>query len=433
MKTSRLPGFYQLSIQQRIAKLAEIYELTVDEVEALSSQGALSLDQADKMIENAVGIFSLPIGIGANFLINGKEYLIPMAIEEPSVVAAASFGAKIVRDAGGFTTSSSEPLMIGQIQVVGCPDWLAAEQAVLEHKQQLIEKANTQLIANLVQRGGGVEDIEVRHLGAEEGPYGRMLVLHVLINTCDAMGANLINTTVEGLAPQVEELTGGKVYLRILSNLADKRLARARCVIPPECFRTKDYAGEDVIEGIVQAQNFAILDPYRAVTHNKGVMNGIDAVVMATGNDWRSVEAAAHAYAARSGQYRAMTEWYRNADGHLVGELELPMALGIVGAAVSLHPMAKISLKFARTKSARELAEATVCVGLAQNLSAIRALATDGIQKGHMALHARTVAMTAGASGDEVEAVAAALIRSGEVTLSRALELMAQRHPETIL
>lgn len=424
LKTSRLPGFYQLSVSERIAKLAEIYDLDVDEVRAMSSHGALSLDQADKMIENAVGIFSLPIGIGANFLINGKEYLVPMAIEEPSVVAAASFGAKIVRDAGGFTTSSTEPLMIGQIQVVDCADWQAASEAVLAAKAELIDKANTAFVPNLVQRGGGVEDIEVRLLGAPDHAYGQMLIVHVLINTCDAMGANLINTTVEGLAPDIARLTGGRVYLRILSNLADRRLARARCEISPACLQTKTHTGEAVIEGIVQAQNFAVLDPYRAVTHNKGVMNGIDAVVMACGNDWRSVESAAHAYAARSGQYRAMTEWYKNEKGNLVGELELPMAVGTVGAAISLHPMAKIALKFSRAKSARELAEIIICVGLAQNLSAIRALATDGIQKGHMALHARTVVMTAGAPIDQVDALTEALIATGEITLSRAQQLL---------
>jgi hydroxymethylglutaryl-CoA reductase len=318
--------------------------------------------------------------------------------------------------------------MIGQIQVIGCKDFDSAQAAVETHKTALIERANRELIANLVARGGGVQDIECHQLG-KGTPYEQMLIVHVLIDTCDAMGANLINTTVEGLAPEIEALTEGKVYLRILSNLADRRLAKARCVIPPHCFKTKDYAGEDVITGIVHAQNFAILDPYRAVTHNKGVMNGVDAVVMATGNDWRSVEAAAHAYAARSGQYRSMTEWYRDEQGNLVGELELPMAVGIVGAAISLHPMAKVALKFSRAKSARELAEVIVCVGLAQNLSAIRALATDGIQKGHMALHARTVAMTAGASGDEIDAVAAELVRCKDVTLSRAQQIMALRHP----
>lgn len=430
MKTSRIPGFYLLDIRDRINKLAEIYELGVTEVEALSSQGALTLDQADKMIENAVGIFSLPMGVGTNFLINGKEYLVPMAIEEPSVVAAASFGAKIVRDAGGFTTESTDSVMVGQIQVIGCEDYNAAEASVLAHKDALIRRANIDLVANLVARGGGVRDIEVRRIG-EGTPYGEMLIVHVLIDTCDAMGANLINTTVEGLAPEIETLTKGKVYLRILSNLADKRLAKARCVIPPSCFATKDYSGEEVVTGIVHAQNFAILDPYRAVTHNKGVMNGVDAVVMATGNDWRSVEAAAHAYAARSGAYRAMTEWYRDSEGNLVGELELPMAVGIVGAAISLHPMAKVALKFLRARTARELAEVIVCVGLAQNLSAIRALATDGIQKGHMALHSRTVAMTAGASGDDIDSVAAELVRLKDVTLSRAQQIMAVRHPQT--
>ena len=429
MKTSRIPGFYQLGIRERIAKLAETYELDVTEVEALSSQGALTLEQADKMIENTVGIFSLPMGVGTNFLINGKEYLVPMAIEEPSVVAAASNGAKIVREAGGFTTSSDDSIMIGQIQVIGCPDLDAAAAKILAHKESLIQRANAELVANIVARGGGVRDIEVRQLG-QGTPYGQMLIVHVLLDTCDAMGANLVNTTVEGLAPEIEALTGGKVYLRILSNLADRRLARARCVIPAKHFSNSKYSGEDVVAGIVHAQNFAILDPYRAVTHNKGVMNGIDAVVMATGNDWRSVEAAAHAYAARSGVYRAMTEWYRDEAGNLVGELELPMAIGIVGAAISMHPMAKVALKFLRAKTARELAEVIVCVGLAQNLSAIRALATDGIQKGHMALHARTVAMTAGASGDEVDALAAELVRRQDITLSTAQQIMAVRHPD---
>ncbi|PIQ28265.1 hydroxymethylglutaryl-CoA reductase, degradative [bacterium (Candidatus Blackallbacteria) CG17_big_fil_post_rev_8_21_14_2_50_48_46] len=423
MKTSRIPGFYLLSIEQRIEKLAEVYELVVDEVEALSSQGALTLEQADKMIENAVGIYSLPMGVGANFLINGKEYLVPMAIEEPSVVAAASFGAKIIREAGGFVATSTEPLMIGQIQVVNCPDFAAAEAAVLAAKEALISEGNS-YIPNLVARGGGMRDIEVRQLGSENSRYGRMMVVHILVDTCDAMGANLINTTAEGLAASIENLTGGKVYLRILSNLADRRLAKARAVIPPHCFDTKNLKGEEVVEGIVQAQNFAVLDPYRAVTHNKGVMNGVDAVVMATGNDWRSVEAAAHAYAARDGQYRSMTEWYRDDVGNLVGELELPMALGIVGAAVSLHPMAKIALKFARVRSARELAEVCVCVGLAQNLSAIRALATDGIQKGHMALHARTVAMTAGATGEQIDTLAARLVSLRDVSVTRARQLI---------
>ena len=423
MKTSRIPGFYQLSIAERIAKLAEVYELSIEEVQALSSHGALSLEQADKMIENAVGIFSLPIGIGANFLINGKEYLVPMAIEEPSVVAAASFGAKVIREAGGFVATSTEPVMIGQIQVVGCPDFAAAQAAINAHHDELVALGNS-LIPRMVERGGGVRRIDTKLIG-QDTPYGTMLILHVLIDTRDAMGANLINTTVEGMAPRVEKLTGGKVYLRILSNLADQRLAKAKAVIPPRCLDTKTLKGEDVIEGIVQAQNFAILDPHRAVTHNKGVMNGVDAVVIASGNDWRSVEAAAHAYAARSGQYRAMTEWYRDETGNLIGELELPMAVGTVGAAISLHPMAKIALKFSRVKSARELAEVIVCVGLAQNLSANRALATDGIQKGHMALHARTVAMTVGASGDAIDTIAAEMVRLKDISLERARELLA--------
>lgn len=424
MKTSRLPGFYHLSIEERIARLADIYELSLEEIQTLSSQGALSLEQADKMIENAVGLFSLPIGIGTNFLINGKEYLVPMAIEEPSVVAAASYGARIIRDAGGFEASSTKPMMIGQIQVIGCPDFKLAQEKILAHQAELLEKAR-RFLPNLCKRGGGPHSLEVRLLGMDSpSPYGTMLVVHVLVNTVDAMGANMVNTIAEGLAPDIEVLSGGKVYLRILSNLADRRLACATVCIPPSCLATSTHTGEAVIEGIVQAQNFAVLDPYRAVTHNKGIMNGVDAVVMATGNDWRSVEAAAHAYAARSGQYRALTEWYKDEVGNLIGELEMPMAVGTVGAAISLHPMAQIALKFLRVHSARELAEVIVCVGLAQNLSAIRALATEGIQKGHMALHARTVAMTAGALPENVDQIAAELIRLQDVSLSRARQLV---------
>lgn len=423
MKTSRIPGFYQLSIQERIAKLADIYDLTLDEIGTLSSQGALSLDQADKMIENAVGIYSLPMGVGTNFLINKKEYLIPMSIEEPSVVAAASFGAKIIREAGGFTTESTEPIMIGQIQVVHCPDFHQAKETILQNKQELIEKANA-LQPNLIARGGGAKDIEVRILGQDQDEYTTMLIIHLLVDTRDVMGANTINTMAEGLAPYIEEITEGRVYLRILSNLADQRLAKSTVTIPPHCFNTKKLNGEDVVEGIIMAQQFAELDPYRAVTHNKGVMNGVDAVVIATGNDWRSVEAAANAYTARTGQYKPMTKWYRDSDGNLVGELELPMAVGIAGAAISLHPMSQVALRFLRVRTARELGEVIVSVGLAQNLSAIRALATDGIQKGHMALHARTIALTAGAPTNLVNQVARELVRVKDISVSRAQELI---------
>lgn len=425
MKSSRIPGFYKLSIEERIDKLAETFDLDRAEIDALRSQGALELEQADKMIENAVGIYSLPIGVGLNFLINGKDYLVPMAIEEPSVVASCSFMAKLVREAGGFTTGSTERVMIGQIQVVGCEDFRAAKNALYSHRDELIELANV-LVPNMVKRGGGALDLDVRLLNDNPGAkYSTMLVVHLYINTQDAMGANTINTMVEGIAPRIEELTGGKVYLRILSNYTDTCLAWAKCVVPPHVLATDGWTGEEVVEGMIQAHAFAASDPYRAVTHNKGVMNGIDAVVIATGNDWRAIEAGAHAYAARNGQYGPMTDWSRDEHGNLVGFIELPMPVGTVGGSIGMHPMAQIALKFVRAKSARELAEVILAVGLAQNMAAIRALATTGIQKGHMALHARTVAVTAGARGELVERIAQAMVEAQEIKIDKAKELLA--------
>ena len=429
MKSSRIPGFYKLSIDERIDKLAETYDLGRAEIDALRSQGSLELEQADKMIENAVGIYSLPIGVGLNFLINGKDYLVPMAIEEPSVVASCSFMAKLVREAGGFIAGSTERVMIGQIQVVGCQDFRAAKNALYSHRDELVELANA-LVPNMVKRGGGALDLDVRLLNDNPGAkYSTMLVLHLYINTQDAMGANTINTMVEGIAPRVEELTGGKVYLRILSNYTDTCLAWAKCVIPPQVLATDGWTGEEVIEGMIQAHSFAASDPYRAVTHNKGVMNGIDAVVIATGNDWRAIEAGAHAYAARDGHYGPMTDWSRDENGNLVGFIELPMPVGTVGGSIGMHPMAQIALKFVRAKSARELAEVILAVGLAQNMAAIRALATTGIQKGHMALHARTVAVTAGARGELVEKIAQAMVDAQEIKIEKARELLATLDP----
>ena len=426
MKTSRLPGFYKLTIQERIAKLAEIYDLSVSEVETLASQGALTLTQADKMIENAVGIYSLPIGLGLNFLINGKDYLVPMAIEEPSVVASASHIAKIVREAGGFTATSTERLMIAQIQVVGSPDWGAAAEALLDRKDELMAAADA-VHPSMVARGGGCRDLEVRLLNDEAGsPYSQMLVVHLIVDTCDAMGANTVNTMAEALAPVIEELTRGKVYLRILSNYTDQCVARARCVIPPALLATGGFSGEEVRDGVILAWEFADSDVYRAVTHNKGVMNGVDAVVIATGNDWRAIEAAAHAHAARDGRYRSMTTWSQDEAGNLVGELELPMPVGTVGGSIGLHPMAQIAHKFLRVKSAAELAEVIVVTGLAQNLGALKALVTHGIQKGHMALHARSVAMTAGAQGEQIDRIAEALVEAKDIKVSKAKELLAQ-------
>ncbi|MFP5503476.1 MAG: hydroxymethylglutaryl-CoA reductase, degradative [Candidatus Sericytochromatia bacterium] len=426
MKTSRLPGFYKLTMPERIEKLAETYELSVEDVEMLRSQGALTLVQADKMIENAVGIYSLPIGLGLNFMVNGKDYLVPMAIEEPSVVASASHIAKIVREAGGFQCEATERLMIAQIQVVGCADWGEAAEQVLEAKEALIDAANA-VHPSMVARGGGCRDLKLRLLNDEaESTYSQMLIVHLLVDTCDAMGANTVNTMAEALAPVIEDLTGGKVYLRILSNYTDQCMAKARCVIPPSLLATGEFSGEAVRDGVILAYEFADSDHYRAVTHNKGVMNGIDAVVMATGNDWRAIEAAAHAHAAKDGRYRSMTTWSKDAEGNLVGELELPMPIGTVGGSIGLHPMAQIAHKFLRVKTASELAQVIVATGLAQNLGALKALVTHGIQKGHMALHARSVAMTAGATGELIDVIASELVKAQDVKVSRAKALLEQ-------
>lgn len=424
MKSSRIPGFYKKTIEERKALITEMHPFTEEDLAVFESVAPLAEDTADNMIENVVGTFQLPLGLGLNFLINGKEYTIPMAIEEASVVASASHIAKIVRDAGGFVTESTERVMIGQIQVVGCSDYTEAKEAVLENKQILIDAAND-AFPSIVARGGGAEDLDVRILNeASDSKFGKMLIVHLYVNTVDAMGANLVNTMAESIAPLVEEITQGKVYLRILSNLADRSLARARCVIPPHLLGTGDFSGEAVRDGVIHAYEFAASDPYRAVTHNKGIMNGIDPIVIATGNDWRAVEAGAHAYAVKDGQYTSMTTWYKDEQGNLVGELELPMSIGIVGGATRVHPMAKLALKLLEVNSAKELAEVIVAVGLAQNLGALKALATDGIQKGHMTLHSRSVAMAAGAAGEMVDIIAQELIKNNDIRVGKAKELV---------
>src|SRR5690625_4458024 len=424
MKTSRIPGFYNMTVEERRALVAKMHTFSDEEMNDLFSTEPLPVETADKMIENVVGTFPLPLGLGLNFLINEKEYVVPMAIEEPSVVASASYIAKIVREAGGFTTEATDRVMIGQIQVVGCPDMEAAKEAVLKEKAALIEDANA-AYPSLVARGGGAEDLEVRILNEEAtSPYNQMLVLHIYVNTCDAMGANIINTMVESLAPEVERLTKGKVYLRILSNFADRCLARARCVIPPKLLASEGFTGEEVRDGVIKAFEFADSDPYRAVTHNKGIMNGIDPVVIATGNDWRAVEAGAHAYAARDGSYRSMTTWSTDKQGNLVGELELPMAIGTVGGSINVHPVAKLALNMLDVQSAQELAQVIVAVGLAQNLGALKALVTEGIQRGHMALHSRSVAIAAGATGDMIDEIATQLVEDRNIRVGYAKTLI---------
>ena len=422
--TSRLSGFHKLPMEERLAQLARMFRLTPAELEQLRGNEALQPVLANQMIENAVGTFSLPLGLGLNLQVNGRDFLVPMAVEEPSVVAAVSFAAKIVRESGGFTAEADASMMIGQVQVTRYGDPTEATNKILAHKEQLLALANSFHPA-MVARGGGARDIEVRVLPAPEGPRGEpLLIVHVLIDTQEAMGANLINTVAEGVAPLIEQITGGKVYLRILSNLADRRLARAMCRIPLALLADFEMPGEIIAEGIAQASRFAEADPYRAATHNKGVMNGIDAVAIATGQDWRAIEAGAHAFACRGGQYRPLSTWYLE-EGHLVGRIELPMALGTVGGPIKIHPGVQMALKLLRTSSVRELAMVFAAVGLAQNFAALRALGSVGIQKGHMALHARCVAVTAGARGDWVEKLADLLVKTGHVKVEKAREILA--------
>ncbi len=419
-KTSQISGFYKLSLRERVQIVKEFAGLTKEEVEVIRSTGSLSLDLADRMIENVVGAIPIPLGIAVNFLINGRDYLIPMAIEEPSVVAAASNAAKMARQRGGFFSSSTEPIMIGQVQAVGIKDPNRAKMAILAAKEEILKKANEQ-DPLLVRLGGGAKDLAVKVLQANTGS---IVVTELLVDCRDAMGANAVNTMAEAVAPMIERITHGRVYLRILSNLATHRLARAWTVVAKEA-----VGGEEVVNGIVEAYAFAAVDPYRAATHNKGILNGIIAVTIATCNDHRAVEAGAHAYAARRGQYGPLTAWEKNKDGDLVGSIELPMAVGIIGGATRVHPVAKAALKILGVKTARELSEVMAAVGLAQNLAALRALAHEGIQRGHMSLHARNVAIMAGATGALIDLIAEKMVEERRVRMDRAKELM-EKYPE---
>ncbi len=416
---SRLPGFYNLSLEERLKRLSD--RLAPEDVAALSGQAGLSAEQADQMIENVIGVFALPLGIALNFVVNGRERLVPMAIEEPSVVAGASFMAKLARAGGGFSAHTTPPEMIGQIQVLELPDLATARHALLENKAHLLAEA-AKIDPVLQNLGGGPRDLEVREM--PESPIGPFLVLHLIYDVRDAMGANAVNTACERLAPLVESLTGGRVHLRILSNLADRRLARARCTVPLAELSFSDFRAEEVRNGIIDAWAFAATDPYRAATHNKGIMNGVDAVVIATGNDWRAIEAGAHAYAARNGRYTSLSTWGSDEQGNLVGTLEMPLAVGIVGGATRVHPTARAALRLLDVQSAAELAEIIVSVGLAQNLAALRALATEGIQRGHMTLHARQVAIAAGARGPLVDRLASQLVAEKVVRIDRAEEIL---------
>jgi hydroxymethylglutaryl-CoA reductase len=417
LASSEFAGFYKLTPKERLRFVGEFAHLDKTELDILAASSALSVDTANRMIENAVGVMPVPFGIAMNFLINGKDRLIPMAIEEPSVVAGASHAAKMARSKGGFWTSSTRPVMIGQIQVVGCVDPEKARTSILLSAKEILRKANEQ-DPILVSKGGGAIGVEAKVIESIVGP---MVIAELLVDCGDAMGANAVNTMAEAVAPLLERITGGRVYLRILSNLADKRLAQARVTVAKEA-----VGGPEVVDGIINAYAFAAADPYRCATHNKGVMNGVTAVVQATGNDTRAIEAGAHAFAARSGRYSPLTRWSKDANGDLVGEIELPMAVGLIGGATAVHPVAKIAVKILGVRSARELAETIAAVGLCQNLAALRALAAEGIQRGHMRLHAKNVAATAGATGDLVDRIAEKMIEEKKIRIDRAKELLVE-------
>ena len=415
-KRSNLASFYKLSLEERLRIVQVFSGLSDDEIHSLKI-GALPIPSAQRMIENVVGILPVPLGIAVNFLVNDKDYLVPMAIEEPSVVAAASHAAKMARATGGFKASSTEPIMIGQIQLVACPSPREAEKQILSSKKEILDKANQQ-DPTLVSMGGGAKDLRVRILPSIAGP---MVIAELLVDCRDAMGANVVNTMAESVAPIMERLSRGRANLRIISNLADKRIARATAKVSKDAL-----GGEEVVDGIVQAYAFAVADPYRCATHNKGVMNGVTAVCLATGNDTRAIEAGAHAYAARSGHYSPLTTWQKDNEGDLHGLIEIPAAVGIVGGITAVHPMAKICLKILRVKTARELGEVMAAVGLAQNLAALRALAAEGIQRGHMSLHARNIAAMAGAEGEIIDIVAARMVEEKKVRLDRAKEIVGE-------
>ena len=421
VKSSTIKNIRKLSPQKRLEAINAAFDGNSDILNVMKGEGSLPLGIADGMIENVIGRFELPLGIATNFQINGKDYLIPMAVEEPSVVAAASYMAKLARSSGGFEAYSDRPIMRAQIQIMGIQDLQTAKERILEHKSELINSANEK-DSTLVSLGGGCEDIEV-HL-FEDTPSGPMLILHLLVDVRDAMGANTVNTMAEYIAPQVEKISQGQVRLRILSNLADKRLATASVKIASSQFETPDYNGNEVIKGILEAASFAAVDPYRAATHNKGIMNGIDPVVVATGNDWRAIEAGAHAYAAITGHYKSLTHWSSPNECELVGKITIPMAVGLIGGATKTHPTARAALALLGVKSSMELAQVIAAVGLAQNLAALRALATEGIQRGHMTLHARNIALQAGASSSEIDLVVQSMIDNRNVTVDGASQIL---------
>lgn len=416
MKNSKYSGFYKLTVDERLNEVKEFANLSEEQTESLKDPASLDINRADNMIENVIGRYTLPMGVALNFLINGKDYLIPMVTEEPSVIAAASNGAKVARSSGGFKAFYVKSNMIAQVQVTDVLDCNYAKMQILENKDEIIKKCN-ECDPTLVGLGGGAFDIDVRILRTLKNE--ELLIVHLKVNTLDAMGANTVNTMAESVAPYIEELTGGKVYLRILTNLATDRLVRASVKIKKE-----ELGGEDVVDKIVSATDFAFADPYRAATHNKGIMNGISAAVMATGNDTRAIESGAHAYASITGQYLPLTTWEKNKDGDLVGAIEIPMAVGLVGGATKIHPQAQTAVSILGVKSADELGEIIAALGLGQNLSAVRALATEGIQRGHMSLHAKNVAIEAGAKGNQIEEIVNQMINDKKINVEYAKKLL---------
>ncbi len=413
--SSRISGFYKKPVDERIKIVAEKVGLSKDEIATLKSSGGLSIEAADRMTENVIGSIAYPFSVAVNFRVNDKDYLVPMAGEEPSVVAAASNMARLMRAGAGVVATTTDPIMIGQIQILEIPDMEKAIKAVKESKDKLLAAAN-ELDPVLVKFGGGAKDIELRPLETEIGP---MLIVHLLVDCRDAMGANAVNTMAESLAPTIGKLTGGRPLLRIISNLADKRLVTVKCVV-----KADDIGGPEAVDNIIAAWAFAEADPYRASTHNKGIMNGIAAVALAFAQDHRAIEAGAHAYAVKDGRYKSMSMWGKDAEGNLTGEMTLPMAVGLVGGATRTHPMAQVARKILGVNMAVDLAQVMCAVGLAQNLGALRALTQEGIQQGHMRLHARNLVVMAGASGDLINAAVKALIESGEIRFPKAQEIV---------
>ncbi|MCL4325941.1 MAG: hydroxymethylglutaryl-CoA reductase, degradative [Candidatus Thermoplasmatota archaeon] len=421
MVISNLPGFYELDRTSRLKILKEQVNLTNDEIKILENTGGVDFNIIDHMVENAIGVMSLPLGIATNFVINGVDRLIPMAVEETSVIAAASHAAKIARHTGGFKAVTTPQIMIGQIEVSNIPDINAARIRIYENRDMLLKIA-AEKDPMLIKVGGGPIDINVKIIGDSVKP---MMVVHLLVNTMDAMGANAVNTMVETLGTYIEDITKGTVNLRIISNLAIYRIVRAYATFPKENLARAGFSGEEVVDRIIEAYKFALHDPFRCATHNKGIMNGISAVVIATGNDFRAIEAGAHAYASYTTGYRPLTTYEKNENGDLVGSIEIPMAVGLIGGATSVHPIAKINVKIAGVKHVSELQEIIASVGLAQNFAALYALTTEGIQRGHMSLHARNIAISAGAVGNEIDIVAKQLVSEKKIRIERASEIIA--------